>query len=404
MRILFLSSWFPYPADNGSKIRIFNLIKQLSNHHEVDLLSFTSEPVDNLRLAEMRTYCHMVKVLDKPVFNPGRRRAIMAFFSRKPRSVVDTYSPNMQRLVWRAGQEQKFDLVIASQLGTAIYTHSIPGVSKLIEEVELSTLYEQYITQHQPIKKLRHGLMWWKWVNYTNELVRESNGCTVVSEKERQKLLHISHGTKNWKDSRPIKVIPNGVDMKFYNSDYGQPEPYTLSYVGALTYNANFDAAQYFLKKIYPLIKANCPEVRFSITGKLDRVPLHRLPAAQGVSFTGYLDDIRPVLARSWVSVVPLRIGGGTRLKILESLALGTPVVSTRKGAEGLDLVDGRDILIADDPGSFAECVIRLLKNPELREKLGQNGRKAVAAHYDWNRIGSAFRDFVDVVAKRRLQ
>jgi hypothetical protein len=132
MRILFLSSWFPYPTDNGSKIRVFNLIKQLSNHHEVDLLSFTSEPVDNLRLAEMQTYCHRVKVLDKPVFNPGSRSAIMAFFSRKPRSVVDTYSPNMQRLVWRAGQEQKFDLVIASQLDTAIYTHSIPGVLRAV--------------------------------------------------------------------------------------------------------------------------------------------------------------------------------------------------------------------------------------------------------------------------------
>jgi len=123
-----------------------------------------------------------------------------------------------------------------------------------------------------------------------------------------------------------------------------------------------------------------------------------RLPNRDGVVFTGYVDDVRPVVARSWVGIVPLLTGGGTRLKILESLALGTPVVSTSKGAEGLDLVPGRDILIADEPADFADAVLRVLRDASLRETLSGNGRRAVA-RYDWQAIGPEFCDFVEEIA-----
>jgi polysaccharide biosynthesis protein PslH len=121
------------------------------------------------------------------------------------------------------------------------------------------------------------------------------------------------------------------------------------------------------------------------------------LPEIEGVIFTGYLDDVRPTIAQSWVSIVPLLAGGGTRVKILESLALNTPVVSTTKGAEGLDLVPGRDFLVADCPDDFAAAVLRLLEDVHLRNSLGRHGRQAVAAQYNWESIGQTFREFIDM-------
>jgi glycosyltransferase involved in cell wall biosynthesis len=137
-----------------------------------------------------------------------------------------------------------------------------------------------------------------------------------------------------------------------------------------------------------------------AITGKLDGVQVDRLPIARndGVVLTGYLADIRPTITQSWISVVPLRLGGGTRLKILESLALGTPVVATSKGVEGLDLVPERDILIADTPADFAASVLRLLQDASLREALSHNGRRTVETKYDWEIIGQQFNNFIETL------
>jgi glycosyltransferase involved in cell wall biosynthesis len=177
-----------------------------------------------------------------------------------------------------------------------------------------------------------------------------------------------------------------------------QPAPDTLIYSGSLTYHANYAAVDFFLRDIFPIIRAQRPGARLTVTGRLDGVPTERLSQQPGVTFTGYLDDIRPLIAGSMVNIVPLRSGGGTRLKILESLALGTPVVATPKGAEGLDLVPGRDLLIADQPADFAQAVLSLLADPDLRQTLRHNGRTAVEARYDFARIGESFCEFVESV------
>jgi glycosyltransferase involved in cell wall biosynthesis len=173
-----------------------------------------------------------------------------------------------------------------------------------------------------------------------------------------------------------------------------------LIYPGALTYHSNLDAMVYFLRESWPIIQKQRPQVRLRITGRTDGVDLARLALTDQVVMTGYLDDIRSAVAQSWICVVPLRAGGGTRLKILESLALGTPVVSTSKGAEGLNLIPGRDILVADEPADFAEAVLNVLQDPVLRETLSRNGRQAVEAKYDWRIIGQQFDDFVETAVK----
>ncbi len=396
MHILFLSRWFPYPPDNGSRIRVFNLIKHLALRHRVDLISFASDQVAAEHLKALEDYCQRVKVVHYRPFQPGRLTALMGFFSRQPRSVIDTHSIEMQRQVEEAGRDSSPDVVIASEIDMAPYAMALPTVPRLLEDIELIVLYEKYALQRSPLKRLRAKLMWWKASHYVAHLARVFDACTVVSERERDRLLQISPGC------RCVSVVPNGVDTTHYAGNFGAPEADTLVYSGALTYFANFDAMSFFLHEVFPLVRAQRPNVKLSITGRLDGTPVDRLAHNEGVRFTGYVDDIRPVVGRSWSSVVPLRIGGGTRVKILESLALGTPVVATSKGVEGLDLEAGRDILIADEPADFAAALLRLLQDPELRVRLSHNGRQAVSAKYDWQVIGQQFNDLIEAVAKRQ--
>ncbi len=392
MKILFISRWYPFPPDNGSKIRIFNLLKYLSACHEVDLISFVSETVTNEQMVAMNGYFNRVNTIPYRSFQPGRLKALAGFFSPKPRSVIDTYNANLQRCVEQASQERRYDVVIASQIDMAPYALVVPDAIKVFEEVELTTLYEGFARQTHPLKKLRYGLTWWKLAHYTADLLNAFDACTVVSKGEAERVRQVAP------DFQPVEVVPNGVDVGHYEGNFDSPEIDTLIYSGALTYKANFDAVDFFLHEIFPLIQTERPQVKLFITGKIDGVPIHRLPANKGVIFTGYLDDIRPRLTQSWVSVVPLREGGGTRLKILEALAAGTPVVATSKGAEGLDLTPEKEILIANDPADFAAVVLRLLQNPGLRETLSCNGRSAVAARYDWQMIGQQFNEFVERV------
>lgn len=393
MKILFCSRWYPYPPDNGSRIRIFNLIKQLSSRHEVDLISFTSEWLSDERLDAMRCYCQSVDITPYRPFHSSRLKGLLGFFSQRPRSVVDTYSREMQQLVKDAARRKQFDLIIASELDPALYALALTGTPKILDELQVTVLYEHFAKENQLFSKLRNWLTWLKFSRYVSYLLGHFDGCTVASEQER---CYVSRLTS---DGSSIQVIPNGVDVAFYTlNDCITPEPDTLVYSGALTFEANFDAIDFFLGEVFPLIQAKRPQVKLYITGKLEGVPIHRLPKNEGVIFTGYLDDIRPTVARSWASIVPLRIGGGTRLKILESLALGTPVVATTKGAEGLDLVPGRDILTADEPADLAAGVLRLLQDVELRKTLSHNGRRAVEAKYDWQIIGRQFNDFVETV------
>jgi glycosyltransferase involved in cell wall biosynthesis len=395
MRILFLSRWFPFPPNNGARVRVFNLIKALAAVHQVDLLSFEEEPVAEESRAVMGRYCGFVKTVEYHRFRPMRLQALLGLLSSTPRFLVDTFSAEMQSLAQQAVVEQQYDLVIASQIDMAPYAAALSTLPRMFEELELATQYDEYMQQKNPVKRLRYGMMWRKHAQFLPQLMRAFRVCTVVSEPECRLATSIVRG------HTPIAVIPNGVDVASYPplSSYGPPERDTLIYTGALTYSANFDAIAYFLAEVFPLIKARRPHVRLYVTGALDGVPVTSLPQDDAVVYTGYLDDVRPRLATCWASVVPLRRGGGTRVKILESLVLGTPVVSTSKGAQGLALTQGADLLVADEPSSFADAVVHLLGDEDMRRRLVQNGSATVRAKYDWQIIGKDFCALVEKAA-----
>ncbi len=392
MRILFLSRWFPYPPDNGSKIRISNILKQLSRRHDVDLVTFyeSSDIVDEDALGTLKQVCHEVKPVPYRPYRPGSARAVAGLLSRQPRYLVDTYSYAMQAAIKEELTTHRFDAVVASELSMVPYTISIRGIPAILEDSELS-IADDALRTGSLAKRARCYLTWLKLVSYLNSVLPEFAACTVVSESEKGRLMNAVPNYRN------VKVIPNAVDLSRYDGDFGAPHPNTLVFCGALTYSANYDALRFFLRDIYPLIARDVPNVVLRVTGRIEGVDLSSLRSYPGVQYTGYVDDVRPVVAQSWVSVVPLRVGGGTRLKILESMALGTPVVSTSKGAEGLAVSDGENILIADQPKEFAAGVVSLLRSTELRGKLAASGRFVVESRYDWDGVG---RELVELVER----
>ncbi len=399
MKILFISGWFPYPLDNGARVRTFYLLKHLSVHHQVTLLSFVRDGRADRYRPAIQPYCQLVETVPFQPFRPHRLRALAGFLSPQPRVLVYTYSPQMSDLVTHTLERERFDVIVASEIGigtsTTPYVRNVKGIPRVLEDLELSMIESGIKAQQTWLGGMRHRLTWWKMRRFTARLLPDLDGCTVASEQERENVLSIVPGY------RSLAVVPNGVDLSHYSGSFS-PRPNTLVFQGALTYGANFDAMAFFLRRVFPLIRARRPEARLYITGRTDGVPLERLPLDEGVVLTGYLDDIRPCVAQSWVCVVPLRLGGGTRLKILEAMALGTPVVSTGKGAEGLEVTPGENILIADEPIEFADAVLRLLGDRALRARLAANGRQLVQKRYDWRIIGERFNAFLESVAGKR--
>ena len=395
MRILFLSRWYPYPTDNGAKIRIFNLLKYLAERHTVHLLSFADGPVAEGARQAMKQICPCVEAVVYRPFQPTRAKAVMGLFSSRPRSVIDTFHPEFQTLVHQWVQEHGYDCLIASEIDMIPYAMNVPKVPLVFEEIEVATIREQFVKESNPLRKVRHALTWWKLQNYVRDSLPRFAGFTAVSAEELKGILAVLPQYRG-----QTAVIPNGVDVAAHRHNFGPPQPDTLVYAGAMTYKANFDAVAYFLAEIWPLIRAERPQTTFYVTGKLDGVPVEKLPPRDGVVLTGYLDDVRPRVAQSWLSVIPLRLGGGTRLKILESLALGTPVVTTSKGMEGLDLQAERDVLVANTPNQFAAAVLQLLRDPNLHTTLSQRGQLAVS-RYDWPKIGTDLNAFVEAVVAK---
>jgi len=402
VRILALSDWFPYPPDNGARMRIHNLLRQLARRHELVLLSFTRDTPSGQHIDAVRAYCSETITVPFQHYQPRRLKALLGLFQPRPRDVVDTYSPEMKMLVRKKLTDELFDVVVTFAIGptggTASYVQKIKDLPRIVEDLELSIIKDRIAIQPHCLQRVRLRLTWWKLRNYAVGLLRDMDGCTVASPRERDLLLSIAPSYQ------PLTVIPNGVDLAFYGSDFGPIEPESLVFPGALTYRANLWAVRFFLTEAFPIVKARRPEVKLYITGRTNGVPPKELPHGDGVILTGYLNDVRPRIAQSTACVVPMTVGGGTRLKILEAMALGTPVVSTTKGAEGLEVTPDYDILIADEPATFAKAVLRLLSDRELRSRLVENGRRLVRDKYDWEAIGAAFDAFLKEVVMAKKQ
>jgi glycosyltransferase involved in cell wall biosynthesis len=285
----------------------------------------------------------------------------------------------------------QFDLIIASQIDTAIYSRSFGKAPSIFDEVEPGIFYNNVFRQKSLAARFRYWLTWVKYTHFLANLLPGFAACTVVSDLEKNLL------AKEVPKYRSVEVIPNFINLSDFSHIESENQPYTLIFTGSLSYNPNRDAMLWFLQEAYPKIQSEIPETRLIITGDPDG---RSLPPAQNVELTGLVEDVRPLIAASTVSVTPIRIGGGTRLKILEAMALRVPVVSTVKGAEGLDVHPGENILLGDTPEQFAGAVISLLKDAGRRKCIGENGFQLVQEKYEFEVIIPRFLDLVERSAK----
>ncbi|MGB9631822.1 MAG: glycosyltransferase family 4 protein [Chloroflexaceae bacterium] len=397
MRILALSTWWPEPADNGSRMRIMQLVRHLAGRHEVHLIACTQGPAAYARRDALQQMCASVTAVERPGRPLRLTDHLTSLLVPEPASVRATWSAELLRAVETATRQWQPDVVIAFEIDMAPYALRVQSVPCILEELELAYLLEFYRKQPGPHRRLRYLLTALQHQRYVRHLLRGFSAVTVVSRREAALARRLAGNTPV-----EITVVPNGADLAGCQGYRYDPAPDTLIYPGALTFSANFDAVRFFLTEIFPQIQRQRPATTFRVTGHHTPQQRATLPAIDGVVFTGYVEDVRALIARSTVEVVPLREGGGTRLKILEALALGTPVISTTKGAEGLDLLPGQDLMIADTPAAFAETTVRLLAHPEERARLSANGRRAVAERYDWRTIGTRFVDLVEAIVAQR--
>jgi glycosyltransferase involved in cell wall biosynthesis len=377
VQLVIVSSWFPYPPTNGSKLRAWHLLNELAGRHEVTLLSFAeSGEASPASLDVVRRVCREVTVVRGNPHKPVGRLRVRGLLSRMPRSYVQTYSFEMATALARS--RSSADAAIGLQVGTALYLPAFEGWPRVFEEAEVGQVFGEPVATRGA--RVRHWLTCRKYGAFMRSLVRRCSRTTVVSRVERGAL-----GTVGCDLSR-VHVVPNGVDAAYLETS--RPKvPDRLIYPGSLTFSANRDAVEHFLGEIWPLLKRERPGITFHVTGSYAGVDVERLPNRQGLVLTGHVADIVDSIARSSVCVVPLRRGGGTRLKILEAMALGTPVVSTSKGAEGLDVLDGVHLLVADRPDDFARAVLGVLEDPGRASALAANARRLVAEQYTWPRI-----------------
>ncbi len=391
MKILYLSSWLPYPLYTGSSVTNYNAIKQLARHHDISLLSFIDSPEELQYVPKMAELCHDVTCVLRDQPWVPRLRHQLALLSPSPRSVVMHRSREMTNAIRSKTREKKFDCAVADATNTIEYVLPITAFPKVLyhHNVDSMLAKRQCALESSHWRRSRLWLTWLKGAAYEKRVSRAADAHIVVSEVDRGELLALLP------EIDQVEVIGNGIDLDTFRVDGVTRQRNSIIFTGLPRYIANMDGLRYFHREILPLIKPKLPEFVLRVTGDISDQTVDDLTANGSIVFTGHLDDIKPAVASSWVSVVPIRIGSGTRLKILEAMALGTPVVSTTIGAEGLETTHQKDILIADTPSAFAEHLIRLCRDTDLWQTLSENGRRLVEQKYDWNLLGRRFERFL---------
>ncbi len=401
MKILFLAPRLPLPADTGGKIRTLNILKQLAKRAQVRLVCFSFEAKDREIKEDFRKWNVDVSLVGLSETS-GLQKVVNVMINPMPHSMAKYASTDMYRYLLSLREKERFDAVHVDHLHMAHYRPCFADIPAVLDEhnVEFMILSRCVPVEKNILKKLAFQDQAGKMKKYESEHVKQFARFLAVSDDDK-KILHDLCGGKVRGET-----VPNGVDTDFFKSTVGgrpSAEEDALVFTGSMDWLPNEDAVVYFSKEVLPFIWKKKPDVKFYVVGKGAKETVIALGRNDSrIIVTGRVDDVRPVMERSKVFVVPIRVGGGTRLKILEAMSMEKAVVSTTIGAEGIRHTDGKNILLADDPEGFAQKVCSLLDDPSKAGNMGRAGRDLVCSFYDWNIIGERLNTIYQEVAHGR--
>jgi sugar transferase (PEP-CTERM/EpsH1 system associated) len=392
MKILFLTPQIPYPPQKGTSMRNWGLISGLADNHEVSALSFL-DPEQRPELDDLLMATCRIEVVEPPPRTPRDRLRDMVVTSKPDmalRLASDVYAKRLADLMG----EKDFDIVHVEGIEMAPYISTIreagPNVLLIFDDHNCEYLLQKrtFLTDLRiPARWPAAAYSFVQWLRlrrYEARACRHADRVIAVSKADAAALHRLVPGVR-------VTVAPNGIDTRAYRPEISdhktQISKNGLVFTGTMDFRPNVDAVLWFAREVLPRVRARVPDAHFSAVGQRPHRRLAVVREDPAVTMTGFVEDTRPYIANSAVYVVPLRMGGGTRFKILEAMAMGKPVVSTRLGAEGFPVTHGQELLLADEPEVFADAVVSLLRSVERREALGRAGRAFVEARYDWRAI-----------------
>lgn len=396
-RALVLANRLPFPLDDGWKVRSFHMVRSIAEMADTTVVVF--HPGEDEVLAAARRALgpgvRLETVLAPPAYSmPNLLRGLL---TRVPVHVWNQSSAPLEARLAELERECPFDVCITEAI--FMYPHMSrlrPSTVRIVDTHNIDSVTMSRYARTMPsfVRRLYARVTASRFRSFERRTFMEAALVWVCSEPERELLGRTLPGSN-------VRVVPNGVDTAAMAPSGRAAERGRLVFFGRLDYFPNVDGLEFFARDILPLIRRRRPDVELHVVGQAATETVRGLAATDsGVRLRGRVDDVRPVLEEAEVVVVPLRAGGGTRLKILEALSMARAVVSTPVGAEGLDLESGRDLLLADSAERFADAVVRLLEDATARRELGEHGRATVVARYDWSSIGALARnDVADALA-----
>jgi glycosyltransferase involved in cell wall biosynthesis len=390
LKILFVTPYLPSPPQFGGARRLHGLMTELARRHAVSVCSLLNSGEMHAHPASIKAtgeYCkEVVTVVNEPFGLPvGRKRALQLRSLASLRSFEWLTHVNVEltaRLREMLSRE-RYDLLNFEFSHMAPYRALVlpqaRGATFVLDEhnIEYEILRRTAGSELGKVRRLYNGLNWRKLRAEELDAWRTFDGVAVTSAHDRDLLLRDLPGAK-------VEVVPNAVDLEHFRPrpDAEPVQPHSILFFGAINYFPNSDAVKLFLEEIFPRVRARFPGARFKVVG---HTPEHLMSlASEHVEMKGFVPDLRVEIERAAVVIAPLRIGGGTRLKILEAMAMGKPVVSTPQGAEGLEVTHDRQLLLAESPAVFADELMRVFDDAALSRRLGEAARKLVEERYGW--------------------
>jgi glycosyltransferase involved in cell wall biosynthesis len=400
MKILWVKADKLLPVQNGGNIRTYHVLRHLAARHELTFLSYYGGDRDEAYERELQDKLPgaVAVCTGKPELSGIRRGFdyVAHLTSDAPYAVSRFACEKVQQQIQGWFRERRFDVAVCDFLDAAVnFPERLNVPSVLFQHNVESEIWRRHAdTATNPIKKATYKTEFRKMLRYEQEAVRKFQYVIAVSDNDRALMTQ-------WVETDRITTVPTGVDLEQFRpaADGFEPKP-IVTFVGAMDWEPNVDGVEYFCTEVWPAIKAEVPDAQFKIVG---RNPDRRVQkwASDSVEVTGRVPSVIEYLQQSATVIVPLRIGGGTRLKIYEAMATGKAVVSTAIGAEGLDVQHGRDIILADDAKSFAQAVIMLLRDRDLRRRY-EKAAAATAGLYDWPAIGQRFEEVLQSVVEQK--